>query len=70
VSAEILVRMGAMSMTFTGTVEIVEQDTAAHRTVPRVESRLGDLSESPEQRSDPDASVPSPKDSAGTRVQQ
>ena len=25
--------MGAMSMTFTGTVEIVEQDAAAHRVV-------------------------------------
>jgi carbon monoxide dehydrogenase subunit G len=39
VKAEILVRMGAMSMTFTGTVEIVEQDPAAHRIVMRVKSR-------------------------------
>ena len=28
--AEIKVKMGAMSMTFTGTVEIAEQDAAAH----------------------------------------
>ena len=38
-SAEILVKMGAMSMTFTGTVEIVEQDTAAQRAVPEVKPR-------------------------------
>jgi carbon monoxide dehydrogenase subunit G len=31
--------MGAMSMTFTGTVEIVEQDAAAHRAVMSVKSR-------------------------------
>jgi carbon monoxide dehydrogenase subunit G len=31
--------MGAMSMTFTGTVEIVEQDAADHRVVMRVKSR-------------------------------
>ena len=31
--AEIKVKMGAMSMTFTGTVEVVEQDDAAHRAV-------------------------------------
>ena len=32
VKAEIMVKMGAMSMTFTGTVEIVEQDAGgAHR---------------------------------------
>ena len=30
VKAEIKVKMGAMSMTFTGTVEVVEQDAAAH----------------------------------------
>ena len=30
VKAEIKVKMGAMSMTFTGTVEIVEQDADAH----------------------------------------
>jgi carbon monoxide dehydrogenase subunit G len=31
--------MGAMSMTFTGTVEIVEQDSAEHRAVMSVKSR-------------------------------
>jgi carbon monoxide dehydrogenase subunit G len=39
VKAEIRVKMGAMSMTFTGTVEIVEQDAAAHRVLMRVKSR-------------------------------
>ncbi|HVP75991.1 MAG TPA: SRPBCC family protein [Gaiellaceae bacterium] len=39
VRAEIKVKMGAMSMTFTGTVEIVEQDAASHRVVMRVKSR-------------------------------
>lgn len=39
VKAEIKVKMGAMSMTFTGTVEIVEQDETAHRVVMRVKSR-------------------------------
>ena len=39
VKAEIKVTMGAMSMTFTGTVEIVEQDAAAHRAVMSVKSR-------------------------------
>ena len=39
VRAEIKVKMGAMSMTFTGTVEIVEQDAAAHRVVMRVKSK-------------------------------
>jgi carbon monoxide dehydrogenase subunit G len=39
VRAEIVVRMGAMSMTFTGTVEIVEKDTAGHRAVMSVKSR-------------------------------
>jgi len=39
VRAEIKVRMGAMSMTFTGTVEIVEQDAAAHRVLMRVKSK-------------------------------
>ncbi|HEY1592419.1 MAG TPA: SRPBCC domain-containing protein [Solirubrobacteraceae bacterium] len=39
VKAEILVKMGAMSMTFAGTVEIVEKDDAAHRAVMRVKSR-------------------------------
>ena len=37
--AEIKVKMGAMSMKFTGTVEIVEQDAAAHRAVLSVKSR-------------------------------
>src|SRR6188508_207083 len=37
--AEIKVKMGAMSMTFTGTVEVVERDDAAHRAVMRVKSR-------------------------------
>jgi len=39
VRAEIKVRMGAMSMTFTGTVEIVEQDAEAHRIVMSVKSK-------------------------------
>jgi carbon monoxide dehydrogenase subunit G len=39
VKAEIKVKMGAMSMTFTGTLEIVEQDAAAHRAVMSVKSR-------------------------------
>jgi uncharacterized protein len=37
--AEILVRMGAMSMTFKGTVEVVEKDEAARRAVLRVRSK-------------------------------
>jgi uncharacterized protein len=39
VKAEIVVKMGAMSMTFTGTVEVVEQDLAAHREVLAFKSR-------------------------------
>jgi carbon monoxide dehydrogenase subunit G len=39
VTAEIKVKMGAMSMTFTGTVEIVEQDAAAHRVEMSVKSK-------------------------------
>jgi uncharacterized protein len=39
VRAEILVRMGAMSMVFTGTVEVTEKDAAAHRAVMTVKSR-------------------------------
>jgi uncharacterized protein len=39
VKAEIKVRMGAMSMTFTGTVEVIEQDAADHRAVMQVKSR-------------------------------
>jgi carbon monoxide dehydrogenase subunit G len=38
VKAEIVMRMGAMSMKFTGTVEIAEQDPAAHHAVLRVKS--------------------------------
>jgi carbon monoxide dehydrogenase subunit G len=37
--AEIKVRMGAMSMTFRGTVEVVERDDDAHRAVLQVKSR-------------------------------
>jgi carbon monoxide dehydrogenase subunit G len=39
VKAEIKIKMGAMSMKFTGTVEIAEQDAAAHRAVLNVKSR-------------------------------
>jgi uncharacterized protein len=39
VKAEILMKMGAMSMTFTGTVEVAEKDAAAHRAVLHVKSR-------------------------------
>jgi carbon monoxide dehydrogenase subunit G len=39
VKAEIKVKMGAMSMKFTGTVEVVEQDADAHRIVLQVKSR-------------------------------
>ena len=39
VKAEIKVKMGAMSMTFTGTVDVVEQDAEAHRIVMGVKSR-------------------------------
>ena len=39
VRAEIKVKMGAMSMTFTGTVEVVEQDAGEHRAVMRVKSK-------------------------------
>jgi carbon monoxide dehydrogenase subunit G len=39
VKAEIKVKMGAMSMRFTGTVEIAEQDDAAHTMVLSVKSR-------------------------------
>jgi uncharacterized protein len=39
VKAEILMRMGAMSMKLVGTVEVVEKDEAAHRAVLRVRSR-------------------------------
>jgi carbon monoxide dehydrogenase subunit G len=39
VRAEIVMRMGAMSMKFTGTVEVAEKDPASHRAVLRVKSR-------------------------------
>jgi uncharacterized protein len=39
VRAEIVVKMGAMSMKFTGTVEIVEKDEAAHTAVLSVKSK-------------------------------
>ena len=39
VRAEIKVKMGAMSMTFTGTLEIIEQDARAHRVVMSVKSK-------------------------------
>jgi uncharacterized protein len=37
--AEIKVKMGAMSMTFTGTVTVIEQDESARRAVLQVKSR-------------------------------
>jgi len=39
VRAEIVVRMGAMSMKFTGTVEVTERDEAARRAVLTVKSK-------------------------------
>lgn len=39
VKAEIKVKMGAMSMKFTGTVTVIEQDEASHRAVMQVKSR-------------------------------
>jgi uncharacterized protein len=39
VKAEIDVSMGAMSMKFVGTVDVVEKDAEAHRAVLRVKSR-------------------------------
>ena len=39
VKAEIVMKMGAMSMKLVGTVEVVEQDASAHRAVVRVKSR-------------------------------
>jgi carbon monoxide dehydrogenase subunit G len=39
VKAEIVVKMGAMSLTFTGTVEVTEKDPQAHRAVMAVKSR-------------------------------
>jgi carbon monoxide dehydrogenase subunit G len=37
--AEILVKMGAMSMKFVGTVEVTEHDEAAHTALIKVKSR-------------------------------
>jgi carbon monoxide dehydrogenase subunit G len=37
--AEIVVKMGAMSMTFRGTVDVAERDDSAHRAVLRVKSK-------------------------------
>jgi carbon monoxide dehydrogenase subunit G len=37
--AEIKVKMGAMSLKFTGTVTVIEQDDEAHRAVLQVKSR-------------------------------
>ena len=39
VKAEIVMKMGAMSLTFTGTVEVAEQDASAHRALLRVKSK-------------------------------
>ena len=39
VRSEIDIRMGAMGLNFTGTVEVVEQDPAAHRIVLDVKSK-------------------------------
>jgi carbon monoxide dehydrogenase subunit G len=39
VKAEIKIKMGAMSLTFTGTVEVSEQDPDTHRAVLKVKSR-------------------------------
>jgi uncharacterized protein len=37
--AEIVVKMGAMSMTFRGTVDVAERDDDAHRALVRVKSK-------------------------------
>ena len=39
VKAQIKVKMGAMSLTYTGTVAVVEQDPEAHRAVLQIKSR-------------------------------
>jgi uncharacterized protein len=39
VKAEIKVKMGAMSLTYAGTVTVIEQDPEAHRAVFQVKSR-------------------------------
>jgi carbon monoxide dehydrogenase subunit G len=37
--AQILVKMGAMSMTFTGTIDVVEKDEATHTATMQIKSR-------------------------------
>jgi carbon monoxide dehydrogenase subunit G len=39
VKAQILLKMGAMTMKMAGTVEVVEQDEAAHRAVLRIRAK-------------------------------
>src|SRR3954471_17952249 len=39
VKAQIVLKMGAMSMTMEGTIEIVEKDPEAHRVVMRIRAR-------------------------------
>ena len=39
VKAEIVMKMGAMTMTMLGTVEVVEEDAEAHRAVLRVKAK-------------------------------
>jgi carbon monoxide dehydrogenase subunit G len=39
VKAQIVLRMGAMSMKMVGTIEIVEQDPVAHRAVLKIKAR-------------------------------
>jgi carbon monoxide dehydrogenase subunit G len=39
VKAQIKVKMGAMSLNFTGTLEVVEQDAGSHRAVMQIKSR-------------------------------
>jgi uncharacterized protein len=39
VRAEIKVKMGAMALTYTGTVTVIEKDPEAHRAVLQVKSR-------------------------------
>ena len=39
VRAEIKVKMGAMALTYTGTLEVTEQDADAHKVVMQVKSR-------------------------------
>src|SRR5687768_18363149 len=46
VKAQILLKMGAMSMKMVGTIELVEQDAAAHRAVMRVDRKSTRLNSS------------------------